>query len=139
MGEDLTFSQDEDVVRQVEHEPEVVLDEQDGGTLHHGSTAGWRQGGLDEGDLDHLAAILRSIRDAGATILLVEHNFRLVLDLADDIFVLAEGEVFAHGTPDEIAAHPGVLEEYLGVRGGEGEPRPDLQPPTRLHPAGDGA
>jgi branched-chain amino acid transport system permease protein len=71
--------------------------------------------GLDQGDLDDLAAIMRAIRDAGATILLVEHNFRLVLSLADRIFVLANGQLLASGTPDEIAADPGVLEQYLGV------------------------
>jgi branched-chain amino acid transport system permease protein len=71
--------------------------------------------GLDQGDLDDLAAIMLAIRDAGATILLVEHNFRLVLSLADRIFVLANGQLLASGIPDEIAADPGVLEQYLGV------------------------
>jgi branched-chain amino acid transport system permease protein len=86
--------------------------------------------GLDQGDLDNLSAILRAIRDAGATVLLVEHNFRLVLDLADEIFVLANGRLLASGTPDEIAADPGVLEQYLGVRSGE--------PSVRAQPADEG-
>jgi branched-chain amino acid transport system permease protein len=82
--------------------------------------------GLDEGGIEHLSSIMRAIRDAGATVLLVEHNFRLVLDLADEIFVLANGQLLASGTPDEIAAHPGVLEQYLGVHSA---------PPEELPPA----
>jgi branched-chain amino acid transport system permease protein len=87
--------------------------------------------GLDQGDLDNLAAIMRAIRDAGATVLLVEHNFRLVLELADEIFVLANGRLLASGTPDEIAAHPGVLEQYLGVRSVRGT---ESAPPVVVHP-----
>ncbi len=84
--------------------------------------------GLDQGDLDNLAAIMRAIRDAGATVLLVEHNFRLVLELADQIFVLANGRLLASGTPDEIAAHQGVLEQYLGVRSAEPAPPVVVRP-----------
>jgi len=72
--------------------------------------------GLDEGDLAHLSDIMRAIRDAGATIVLVEHNFGLVLDLADQIYVLVNGQLLTSGSPDEIAAHPAVLEQYLGVK-----------------------
>jgi len=59
---------------------------------------------------------MRAIRDAGATIVLVEHNFGLVLDLADQIYVLVNGQLLTSGSPDEIAAHPAVLEQYLGVK-----------------------
>ena len=88
--------------------------------------------GLDQGDLDNLAAILRAIRDAGATVLLVEHNFRLVLDLADEIFVLANGRLLASGTPDEIAAHPG------GARAVPRGPQPCRAPPVIVSPADEG-
>jgi branched-chain amino acid transport system permease protein len=46
---------------------------------------------------------------------LVEHNFGLVLEVADEIYVLANGAVVASGPPAEIAAHPAVLREYLGL------------------------
>jgi branched-chain amino acid transport system permease protein len=46
---------------------------------------------------------------------LVEHNFGLVLDVADEIYVLANGEVVASGPPAEIRSHPAVLREYLGI------------------------
>jgi branched-chain amino acid transport system permease protein len=72
--------------------------------------------GLDEDEVDRLAELIRGIRDAGGTVVLVEHNFRLVLALADRIHVLARGEIIAAGTPAEIEAHPDVLTEYLGVK-----------------------
>jgi branched-chain amino acid transport system permease protein len=71
--------------------------------------------GLDEDEVERLADIIRGLRDAGATVVLVEHNFRLVLSLADHIVVLAQGEVIADGAPAEIEHDPRVLGEYLGV------------------------
>ncbi|MEV4835768.1 branched-chain amino acid ABC transporter ATP-binding protein/permease [Nonomuraea sp. NPDC049486] len=71
--------------------------------------------GLDEAEVETLAALIRRIRDAGCTVILVEHNFGLVLSLADEIVVLARGSVLASGTPAEIEADPRVRDEYLGV------------------------
>ncbi|WP_262401470.1 ABC transporter ATP-binding protein [Actinomadura sp. CNU-125] len=71
--------------------------------------------GLDEDEVERLAELIRRIRRAGGTVVLVEHNFRLVLDLADDIVVLAHGQVIAHGPPAEIETNPRVLGEYLGA------------------------
>ena len=71
--------------------------------------------GLDEDEIEILADLILKLRDAGLTVVLVEHNFRLVLRLADVIYVLAEGKVMAHGNPDEIENNPRVMEEYLGV------------------------
>jgi branched-chain amino acid transport system permease protein len=71
--------------------------------------------GLDEHDVDLLAAVIRKVAAAGGTVVLVEHNFRLVLSLADEIVVLAHGEVMAEGTPAQIESNPRVLSEYLGV------------------------
>jgi branched-chain amino acid transport system permease protein len=70
--------------------------------------------GLDEDEVQRLATLIRAIRDAGGTVVLVEHNFRLVLELADEIHVLAHGEVIASGSPAEIERNPRVLAEYLG-------------------------
>jgi branched-chain amino acid transport system permease protein len=71
--------------------------------------------GLDEDEVERLADLIRDLRDAGATVVLVEHNFRLVLELADRIVVLAQGAVIADGSPAEIEQNPRVLSEYLGV------------------------
>jgi branched-chain amino acid transport system permease protein len=71
--------------------------------------------GLDEGDLQRLESAIDMIRRAGGTVILVEHNFPLVLKLADRIHVLANGSLLASGTPDEIQTDPRVLEEYAGT------------------------
>ncbi|MFC4055231.1 ATP-binding cassette domain-containing protein [Actinomadura syzygii] len=70
--------------------------------------------GLDEGDLAGLERAIRMIRDAGGTVVLVEHNFPLVLGLADRIHVLSQGGLLVSGTPAEIQADPRVLAEYTG-------------------------
>jgi branched-chain amino acid transport system permease protein len=72
--------------------------------------------GLDEDEVDRLAALLLRIRDAGGTVVLVEHNFRLVLALADQIHVLARGTIIASGPPALIESHPDVMTEYLGTK-----------------------
>lgn len=74
--------------------------------------------GLDRHEVRELAAVLRRVRDAGATVILVEHNFSLVRSLADHVVVLAEGSVLTAGTPQEIAEHPEVLERFLGSGAG---------------------
>lgn len=71
--------------------------------------------GLDEDELEVLERLVMRLRDAGMTVILVEHNFQLVLRVADDIYVLAQGAVMAHGTSAEVESNPRVMEEYLGV------------------------
>jgi branched-chain amino acid transport system permease protein len=75
--------------------------------------------GLDDDEVADLAAIIRELAAAGAAVILVEHNFGLVLDLADEICVLAGGQVVASGPPARIRSHPAVLREYLGVTAAE--------------------
>ncbi|MCU1415633.1 MAG: branched-chain amino acid transporter substrate-binding protein [Microbacteriaceae bacterium] len=74
--------------------------------------------GLDESEIQELLSAVRLMRDLGATVLLVEHNFELVRILADRVVVLADGKLLAEGTPDEIASHPEVLASYLGEGAG---------------------
>jgi branched-chain amino acid transport system permease protein len=71
--------------------------------------------GLDDDEVRDLGEIVRELASAGGTVVLVEHNFGLVLEVADEIYVLANGEVVASGPPAEIRSHPAVLREYLGV------------------------
>ncbi|MCW2494479.1 branched-chain amino acid ABC transporter ATP-binding protein/permease [Jatrophihabitans sp.] len=72
--------------------------------------------GLDEDEVERLADLIRRIAASGGTVVLVEHNFRLVLSLADQIYVLARGSILASGTPAEIEVHPDVMTEYLGMK-----------------------
>ena len=52
----------------------------------------------------------------GITLLIIEHNMRVVMDLADYIHCLAHGRLLASGTPDQIRADPRVIDAYLGAR-----------------------
>ncbi|MFG2589439.1 ATP-binding cassette domain-containing protein [Streptomyces sp. NPDC048438] len=70
--------------------------------------------GLNGEEVGQLSAIVRSIRDQGITVVLIEHNMGLVMSLCERITVLAAGSVIAEGTPAEVAATPEVIEAYLG-------------------------
>jgi ABC-type branched-subunit amino acid transport system ATPase component len=65
--------------------------------------------------VESLGERLAELRDdAGRTILLIEHNIPLVLDVCDDIYVMSEGAVIAHGPPRAVVAMDSVVEAYLG-------------------------
>ncbi len=69
--------------------------------------------GLAQGEIEAFKALVRSVVPA-ATVLLIEHNMDVVMDLADRITVLNFGTKLASGTPDAIRANPAVQAAYLG-------------------------
>ncbi|MDN3357524.1 branched-chain amino acid ABC transporter ATP-binding protein/permease [Actinomadura sp. DC4] len=70
--------------------------------------------GLNGEEVRQLAEIVRSIRDSGVTVVLIEHNMGLVMSLCERVTVLAGGTVIAEGTPAEVAGDAAVIEAYLG-------------------------
>ena len=71
--------------------------------------------GMAPGVIESLALRLRQLRDElGRTILIIEHHIPLVMDVCDEVWVMASGATLAHGTPAEVVARTDVIEAYLG-------------------------
>jgi branched-chain amino acid transport system ATP-binding protein len=70
--------------------------------------------GLNPTEIAEIVGVVRTIRAAGVTILLIEHVMQAVMSLAERIHVLNQGRIVARGTPAEIAVDPVVVEAYLG-------------------------
>ncbi|MGD9506126.1 MAG: ABC transporter ATP-binding protein [Syntrophobacteraceae bacterium] len=70
--------------------------------------------GLNGAETQRLGELMRSIRDRGITLLLVEHDMNLTMEISDRLLVLNQGAKLAEGTPREIQANEAVMEAYLG-------------------------
>ena len=70
--------------------------------------------GLPSSEIDRLSSVLNQVRNAGCTILLIEHNMRFVAQLCDHLVVLNFGNKIAEGVPDEVLRSIEVRNAYLG-------------------------
>lgn len=71
--------------------------------------------GLNDTETAELANLVRAIRESGITVLIVEHNMSLVMNVADQVVVLESGSVIASGSPREVQSNPRVVTAYLGA------------------------
>ncbi|RAH99173.1 ABC transporter ATP-binding protein [Acuticoccus sediminis] len=72
-------------------------------------------GGLAEHEIEALADVLRTLRDCGLGILIVEHHTDFVFKISDRVTTLNLGQTLRHGTPDEVRTDPEVIRVYLGA------------------------
>lgn len=72
--------------------------------------------GMNAAERNHLVEQIRSIRDSGVTVLLVEHDIELVMGISGQVYVLDYGRLIAEGRPEVVRKEPAVIEAYLGVK-----------------------
>jgi branched-chain amino acid transport system permease protein len=87
--------------------------------------------GLNEEEVDRLAHVVTHLKDAGATVVVIEHNFRFISRISQTVHVLHLGELIASGTADEVAEDRQVIESYLGhaSAGQSADGAPDMPEP----------
>lgn len=75
--------------------------------------------GLNESESVELMKLIKKIREKGITVLIVEHDMKLVMNLCDEAIVLNFGRMLVKGTPKEVTNNPQVIEAYLGTESDE--------------------
>jgi branched-chain amino acid transport system ATP-binding protein len=71
--------------------------------------------GLNATEAAEIGALIRKVAETGTTIVLIEHNMRLVMGVSDHVLVLDHGRRLCAGSADEVRNDPRVIEAYLGA------------------------
>lgn len=71
--------------------------------------------GLNQTEAREIDGLIKRLSQSGTTVILVEHNMRLVMEVSDHVFVLDHGRKLAEGTPEQVSCNPQVIEAYLGA------------------------
>jgi len=74
--------------------------------------------GLNPTEVEEAMDLVKSIRDSGITVIMIEHVMRAIMNICNRIVVLHHGAKIASGMPEEIASNPAVIEVYLGKSAG---------------------
>ncbi len=70
--------------------------------------------GLNPQEIGEMIPVVRGIAGSGVTVLMIEHVMQAVMNLAEHVWVLAQGQLIAEGKPSEITSNEAVIEAYLG-------------------------
>ncbi len=70
--------------------------------------------GLSPEEIDELLNMIKSLREKGMGLLVIEHTMRVIVTLSDTVKVLSQGKIIASGSPQEITSSPAVVEAFLG-------------------------
>ncbi len=88
--------------------------------------------GMNSTETDSLKKLLRDIRAGGTTVLIIEHDVKLILSLCDRVAVLDQGKKIAEDTPDQIKCNSTVISAYFGIEPAAYEQNSTKRPTARL-------